>query len=57
MDGKDFQEHHTGSHQDVHGALAKTVGSGYSAASDALLSDKTEAGKAPTVRQNFILTH
>lgn len=49
MGGKDFQEHHTGSHQDVRRALAKTVGSGYSAASDAILSDKTEAGKAPTM--------
>ena len=35
--------------QDVRRALAKTVGSGYSAASDAILSDKTEAGKAPTM--------
>lgn len=50
MGGKDFQEYHTGSHhQGVHRALAKTVGSGYSAAIDAILSDKTEAGKAPTM--------
>lgn len=46
MSGRGFQEHRTGTHQGVHRALAKTVGSGFAAASNAVLSDKTEDMKA-----------